>query len=232
MLRTMVTAWNSAYLKSSKSDSRLLLPFITLLGAVKGFIRDKRVAGNGFAAYTSATPTCMLFVSPPLFLSNPTPLWQPDLIPVSNLFVCAVWIGLSGLVIYKTNFFKQLWENPEVNQFFLTVTLMAIGFQIALLAYLTLYGPLVLKRDLDMERDMPNMIPVMTIAGTVIFFGIVAAMWPVWGFLTPIFMIILFFGTSLSTMFLPSGTLGNFCFWVLAVGGGYIAHNLDHEPEW
>ena len=119
-----------------------------------------------------------------------------------------------------------------MNQFFLTVTLMAIGFQIALLAYLTLYGPLVLKRDLDMERDMPNMIPVMTAAGAVIFFGIVAAMWPVWGFLTPFFMIILFFGTSLSTMFLPSGTLGNFCFWIIAVVGGYVAHNLDHDPEW
>ena len=42
--------------------------------------------------------------------------------------MCAVWIGLSGLVIYKTNFFKQLWENPEVNQFFLTISLVGIGF--------------------------------------------------------------------------------------------------------
>ena len=30
-----------------------------------------------------------------------------------------VWVSLSLLCLYKTNFFKQLWENPEVNQFFL-----------------------------------------------------------------------------------------------------------------
>ena len=83
-----------------------------------------------------------------------------------------------------------------------------------------------------MEQDMPNIIPVMTIAGVLIFFSIIAAMWPVWGFLTPFYMLFLFFGASLSMIFLPTGTFGNFCFWVLMAAGGYAAHNLPHEPEW
>lgn len=139
---------------------------------------------------------------------------------------------LSALIIYKTNFFKQLWENPEVNQFFLNITLVAIGFQIALVAYLTLYGPIVIGRELELERDLPNMVPVMTAGAAVVFFGIITAMWPVWGFLTPIYMIVMFFGASLSMLFLPSGTLGNLMFWVFFAVGGYVAHNLDHEPVW
>ena len=66
---------------------------------------------------------------------------------VSNLFDhFSVWVCLSALCLYKTNFFKQLWENPEVNQFFLNITLIATGFQIVVYAYLTIYGPLVLKK--------------------------------------------------------------------------------------
>eukprot|EP00354_Favella_ehrenbergii_P000674 CAMPEP_0170457938 /NCGR_PEP_ID=MMETSP0123-20130129/5060_1 /TAXON_ID=182087 /ORGANISM="Favella ehrenbergii, Strain Fehren 1" /LENGTH=78 /DNA_ID=CAMNT_0010721891 /DNA_START=435 /DNA_END=669 /DNA_ORIENTATION=+ len=70
----------------------------------------------------------------------------------------------------------------------------------------------------------------MTIAGATIFFSIVAATWPVWGFLTPIYMIINFFGASFSMVFLPGGTLGNFLFWLLFSVGGYVAHNLNMSP--
>ena len=102
----------------------------------------------------------------------------------------------------------------------------------SLLAYLTIYGPLVLKRELDLERDMPNLIPVMTLAGVVIFFSVIAATWPVWGFLTPVYLLVFFFGASLSSVFLPAGSLGNLLFWVVTVALGYLAHNLDHEPVW
>lgn len=136
------------------------------------------------------------------------------------------------MIIYKTNFFKQLWENPEVNQFFLTITLICTGFQITVFCYLTIYGPLVLRRELDMEKDMPNMIPVMTGVAVAIFFCLIASTWPVWGFLTPIYMLILFFGSSFSMMFLPSGTFGTFCFWLIFGVGGYFAHNMPHEAVW
>ena len=113
---------------------------------------------------------------------------------------------------------------------FLTLTLVCVGFQVALLAYLTIYGPLVLGRELELEKDMPNLIPIMTVCGATIFFAIIAATWPVWGLFTPIFMIINFFGASMVMVFLPGGTLGNFLFWLLFAVGGYYAHNLDHEP--
>ena len=66
-----------------------------------------------------------------------------------------VWMALSALVIYKTNFFQQLWNNPEVNSFFLNIALSCTGFLLAVLFYMSFYGPCILKREIDLEIDMP-----------------------------------------------------------------------------
>lgn len=141
-------------------------------------------------------------------------------------------MSLSGLVIYKTNFFRQLWDNPEVNSFFLNIALGCTGFLISVLLYMSIYGPCFLKREIDLEVDLPQLIPVMSIAGCAVFISGILAVWPLWGLLTPIYFLILFFGSSFSMIFLPSGNLGNFLFWVIAAGGGYVCHNLEHEPVW
>ena len=119
-----------------------------------------------------------------------------------------------------------------MNQFFLTIALIALGFNITVFTYISVIGPCCLKKNIDLERDMPNMVPVMTIAGGTVFFAIIAATWPVWGILTPIYMLINFFGGSFSMMFLPSGNLGTFLFWLIFGVGGYFAHNLPHDPVW
>ena len=85
---------------------------------------------------------------------------------------------------------------------------------------------------MDLEKDMPNMVPVMTGAGVIVFFGIITATWPVWGILTPLYMFVYFFGATFAMMFLPGGTLGTFCFWLLFGVGGYFAHNMPHDPVW
>jgi hypothetical protein len=72
----------------------------------------------------------------------------------------------------------------------------------------------------------------MSIAGVLVFICSILAMWPVWGFLTPIYMLIVFFGATLSMMFLPSGNLGNLCFWVGTIGIAYISHTLPHDAVW
>ena len=58
-----------------------------------------------------------------------------------TLISLIVWMSLSGLVIYKTNFFRQLWDNPEVNSFFLNIALGCTGFLISVLLYMSIYGP-------------------------------------------------------------------------------------------
>lgn len=100
------------------------------------------------------------------------------------------------------------------------------------LLYISIIGPLLRGKEIDMEKDMPGIIPIMAFAGVIIFISGVLAMWPIWGFLTPIYFIVIFFGSTLSTIFLPGGQLGNLCFWILFIGAGYIAHTMPHEAEW
>ena len=81
--------------------------------------------------------------------------WVRRLKKASNYIQGLFWMGVASLVIYKTNFFRQVWENPDVNSFFLNVALVAVGFNLMVVSYISIYGPCVLKRDLDLQKDMP-----------------------------------------------------------------------------
>lgn len=85
---------------------------------------------------------------------------------------------------------------------------------------------------MDLEKDFPSLIPVMTLAGLTVFISGVMAMWPVWGFLTPVYFLILFFGYSFSLIFLPSGHFGTVVFYAGTFAGAYISHTMPHDPVW
>ena len=76
------------------------------------------------------------------------------------------------------------------------------------------------------------MIPIMALSGVLVFVCSILAMWPVWGLLTPIWMLILTFGSTFSMMFLPTGKLGNLLFWIGIILVAYISHTLPHDPVW
>ena len=76
------------------------------------------------------------------------------------------------------------------------------------------------------------MIPIMALSGVLVFVCSILAMWPVWGFLTPIWMLILTFGSTFSMKFLPTGKLGNLLFWIVIIVAAYISHTLPHDPVW
>lgn len=143
-----------------------------------------------------------------------------------------VWVCLATLVVYQTNFFRQVWENPKTNSFFLYIALGCIGFMVTVLVYLSIIGPLIKGREIDFETDMKDMVPIMSAAGVITFITAILAMWPVWGLLTPFYMLIVTFGSTFSMMFLPGGNLGNLCFWLGLIIIGYISHTMPHEAVW
>ena len=53
-----------------------------------------------------------------------------------------MWVGLSSLIIYKTNFFRQLWENEDINSMFMSLTLICLGINMAIMIFVTLIMPL------------------------------------------------------------------------------------------
>ena len=61
---------------------------------------------------------------------------------MSSKIQAAIWVGLSCLIIYKTNFFRQLWENEDINSMFMSLTLICMGINMSIMLYVTLIMPL------------------------------------------------------------------------------------------
>ena len=142
------------------------------------------------------------------------------------------WMGLSALVIYKTNFFRQVWENPHVLPFFFEIAEIGVLLNICLMFYMTIYLPYVAGITEEYETYCPKIVPTLTFSGLVVFFSFMISVWPIWGILTPIYLIIMFMGYSMSLIFLPSGFLGVLLFWVFFIASFYVAHTLPHDPVW
>lgn len=71
----------------------------------------------------------------------------------TNKFI--VWVALASVVVYKTNFFRQVWENPHVNSVFLNISLICIAFMMTVLVYISIVGPWILRKSVDLEKDLP-----------------------------------------------------------------------------
>lgn len=55
-------------------------------------------------------------------------------------------------------------------------------------------------------------------------------LWPVFGFLTPIYMFVLFMGYTMILIFLPNGAAGTIIFWVLVFAIAGTSHLIPHDP--
>ena len=83
------------------------------------------------------------------------------------------WVSIAAFVIYKTNFFRELWENPHRVMFFFTLSMLGLGVNLLSILYLTIYLPIIKgipEKDIDIEKVHPMLIPIMTLAGFVSFF--------------------------------------------------------------
>ena len=58
-------------------------------------------------------------------------------------------------------------------------------------------------QKLEWEIYCPRMIPTMTAFGVLFFVTIIKAMWPLFGFLTPVIVFVLFIGLIMITNFVP-----------------------------
>jgi len=83
------------------------------------------------------------------------------------------WVAIAAFVIYKTNFFRELWESPHRVMFFFQLSMLALGINMCIMGYLTLYLPYVNNRngnDIDFEKEHPKLIPVIAVLGFACFF--------------------------------------------------------------
>jgi len=108
-----------------------------------------------------------------------------------------------------------------------------LGINIAILIFVSVIMPMKgMEADIN---EVPKLIPVMSICGILLPLFLMLAIWPVWGFLSPIYIFVLCFGYIFALSFLPGGKFGTLVFWVLMIGGATLSHELPHadiEHAW
>lgn len=62
-----------------------------------------------------------------------------------------------------------------------------------------------------------------------IYNSFIFAMWPIWGWLTPFIMFVIFMGGTMMMSFLPGGQIGNLIFWSIMIFLVFMSHMLPHE---
>lgn len=107
------------------------------------------------------------------------------------------------------------------------LTLLCLGLNMAIMLYVTLIMPLK-GLEADIEK-VPKLIPILTVSGLLLPIFLTLAIWPVWGFLSPLYIFILSFGFIFALTFLPDGKCGTIMFWVLMVATATLSHTLPHE---
>ena len=143
------------------------------------------------------------------------------------------WIAVACLIVYKTNFFRQLWENDDINEVFMSLALICLGINVSLMFYVTLIRPL---QGLDDNlENLPSLIPIMSVAGVLLPIFLILAIWPIWGILSPVYIFVLTMGYIFVLTFLPGGMIGTILFWVLTGAVGAMSHlipHAGHEHSW
>uniref|UniRef100_A0A7S3IZ80 Transmembrane protein n=1 Tax=Strombidium inclinatum TaxID=197538 RepID=A0A7S3IZ80_9SPIT len=143
------------------------------------------------------------------------------------------WVAVSGLIIYKTNFFRQLWENDDISPMFMALTLVCLGINVMIMLYVTVGMPLK-GQEADIEK-VPKLIPVMSIASVLMPIFLVIAIWPIWGILSIIYVFVLSFGYIFALSFLPGGRCGTLLFWLIVLGLATLSHlipHANHDSSW
>ena len=135
------------------------------------------------------------------------------------------WMAAAIAVLYYSNFFTVIFTHSGVNPLFFALTLMGFG----IFASMTLYALFGLPRDEDIEVVAPRLIPTATAIGFTTFMSALIAFWPVWGWYTPLMLVVMLMGYLMSGQVMPGGSAGTVLFmlvFLLAVLSGYV---IPHE---
>ncbi|CAM9603735.1 unnamed protein product [Heterosigma akashiwo] len=129
---------------------------------------------------------------------------RSDLIDTINAKIHALfWCAGAGAVMYYTDFIRVMLESDEVNRLYFNLGVVCFGSNCCFMFYLTVYLPYIKKITLSWNIYCPRVIPTMTITGLACGLFLIMGMWPVWGFLTPLILGVVFMGMFFSLHFIP-----------------------------
>ncbi|XP_022106703.1 transmembrane protein 128-like [Acanthaster planci] len=114
-----------------------------------------------------------------------------------------LWILGSFAVLYYTDLIPAIKEDHRIYRTWLYLGLILMAVHISIGSYLIIFLSWI-KKNSDWEKASPMAIPLAT--GTFVFGAICLniAIWPVYGFLTPLMMFTLFMGFVVTVSLLPN----------------------------
>lgn len=113
------------------------------------------------------------------------------------------WITLAIILILKTRIFLVTFYDERVNRWMLNISTILFVANFMIFLYLTFWLPIIQKITLPWEIYCPNLIPISTFLGVICFITINISLWPIYGLLTPLILVIILFGLLFSTHFIP-----------------------------
>mmetsp|Transcript_8211 Transcript_8211/g.23354 ORF Transcript_8211/g.23354 Transcript_8211/m.23354 type:complete len:167 (-) Transcript_8211:189-689(-) len=131
---------------------------------------------------------------------------------ISTKIQAAAWVTGAGAMTYFTDLPRKLVEDERVDRLFLNISIVCLMINCCLMAYLTIYVPFLERRmtkeqgqpvTLRWEIYCPRMIPTMTVLGIAVLITGIQAIWPVFGWLSPLIVFLEFMGFVMSLHFIP-----------------------------
>jgi hypothetical protein len=105
-----------------------------------------------------------------------------------------LWIALSGAILYYFDLPRRALHDLDVKRGYLNVAVICTSANVVIFAYATVYLPLVKKVKTSMDIYAPNMVYFSTFLAVFSILLYVIAFWPLFGTLTPIFILTLTLG--------------------------------------
>mmetsp|Transcript_36247 Transcript_36247/g.83895 ORF Transcript_36247/g.83895 Transcript_36247/m.83895 type:complete len:158 (+) Transcript_36247:121-594(+) len=123
---------------------------------------------------------------------------------ISTKIQAMFWVSLAAIVVYMTDLPRTVIESEKIDRVYLNISIVCLVINSCLVFYLTVWLPYVQKVTLSWEVYCPRVIPTVTVVGILFFFTVLKALWPAYGFLSPLIVLVLFMGFLFSTHFIPA----------------------------
>jgi hypothetical protein len=116
----------------------------------------------------------------------------------------ALWVAGAGAGAYWSDLWNVVRSDANVSRVWLNAGLTLFVVSAALVLYMALWVPRVLKVDLDPAVYSPWMLPVTAAISCLCGLCLIVGLWPVYGLLTPALLGLLWVGSLMSAHFLPA----------------------------
>jgi len=115
----------------------------------------------------------------------------------------AFWVGISIFIVWYTDLIDKALFSDELDRFSLNIAVLCFVTSTSLMLWATVYLPYTQNPPIPIHLYSPNLVPVATALGLFCLIFSILALWPLYGLLAPIMVLVLTFGVLMSTHFLP-----------------------------